>query len=260
MTTIIIPFFSNIDGLAVLLTLLGIQTQIANKIIVIDNSIHGLAKDLCIKYQLRTPIDYYTQKGTIYESWNFAIDNSIGDVIILNDDVLVPIHFVKEFNYFKKKNDFLCYVPEVPPIDHREIYIDRKFNGINQKTTSIVEAGWMPGFCFMLPRSTIYTIGIFDTNFKIWFGDFDYQERIKRTAYHKKTKSIGQIRNLYVYHYGTTSYNLLNWKVKKIISQDEKYFNEKYGIQDFSTQLIEQGKLVDNSKYLIPSFSKKGMI
>jgi len=69
----------------------------------------------------------------------------------------------------------------------------------------------------------------FDTRFKVWYGDDDYQRRLIETAEKLDTNGIVIITTLYAYHYGGQSYQYLDKKVQRRIAQDRKSFTRKYG-------------------------------
>ena len=230
-----IPFLSNIDGLSVLLTLLQMQTQTPDKVIVIDNSKDGRARCICRKYRYSVPIDYIPLKKSIYHSWNYAIRLSPKkDIIYLNDDVIIPTNFIEMMKNAMRKKEALSFVPDGPPIDHRVQTIEtnkphflKSVKHSVRNNPLLVPTRWLKGYCFMLPKKTIKRIGLFDTRFTLWYGDSDYQERILAYTSKRQMMSICKISNLYVYHYGSNSFSLQD--CAHIIAKDKQIFDRKYG-------------------------------
>lgn len=228
MTSVIIPYKSNIDGLAVVLTLLELQTTRPRQIIVIDNSANHEGERISSQYVYRNRLNVLPAQSTIYKSWNAAIRACTSDVLIINDDIIMPIDTVEQFETAAKTNTALCYVPVVPSINnihHRKIpdtfrYSQNSFR--NPQPTR-----WMSGFCFYLPRSTLRRIGLFDPAYSVWYGDFDYQKRLEQSGFRKVP--VARIPSLSIYHFGTLSYKVDVPAVRKQISKDEHMFNAKYG-------------------------------
>jgi len=81
----------------------------------------------------------------------------------------------------------------------------------------------------MLTKEALSLVGHFDEGFKVWFGDDDYQERLKRMAKRASLPAIVRINTLYVYHYGGQSYHYQTKTVKSKIDKDRAYFTDKYG-------------------------------
>lgn len=229
MTTVIIPYRSNDDGLAVVLTLLQLQTVLPKQIIVIDNSNNAKGTHLATQYKMNVPITCLRKHKTIYASWNAGLNNSNTDTLFINDDIMIPLDCIEQFEKAKSQTPGLCYVPLTPSIDHRQIHIIPKKFGWKSKPLNITKTGWMPGFCFYLPKTTIRKIGLFDEKFRIWYGDFDYQKRIELATKNRNIPAIILVQSLYIYHFGTLSYNLSDLLIKHTIHEDKKYFDRKYG-------------------------------
>lgn len=252
MISVVIPYYSNSDGLAILLTLLQIQSNPPRLIIVIDNSKNKEGLRICKKYKYHIPIKTYTDIGTIYQSWNKGIESCVDDILIINDDVLLPLNSIEILNRAQKMYPALCYVPKTPSIEHRQkMAIDKKFLWLVKSDILCQKTFWMPGFCFFLPRTTINSIGLFDTKFRIWYGDFDYQERLHRYSLKTNQPSILRINSLYIYHFGTLSYNLLSQTNQKIIKSDKRILNEKYHNPKFADLILRKSVRVNRKFSLL---------
>ena len=251
MISIVIPYYSNNHGLAVLLTLLQQQTMLPHTIIVLDSSPSENGKEIVDRYSVNMNIKYVKHRGTIYEAWNAGLSlQKKGSIAFLNDDVLVPLTFIEYLHKVSQAHKAYSYVPDTPSIEHREkTVIGNHFKWIQHPHLKIKNTSWLTGFCFILTRSAINTIGTFDTNVKIWFGDFDYQERILDFAKRTNTQGIIRIQGLYVYHYGTSSYKLYQRKVRKQINKDRKYFNQKYNAIPNYSDIVEK-RIINETKNL----------
>lgn len=81
----------------------------------------------------------------------------------------------------------------------------------------------------MLTSEAIEQVGPFDEGFRVWFGDDDYERRLKQAAAKANLPAIIRINTLYVYHYGGRSYHYQTKAVEKQIDKDRAYFRSKYG-------------------------------
>lgn len=241
MISVIIPYYYNSDGLAVLLTLLQAQTTPPKLIIVIDNSTNQEGAHICKKYKYNVPIKIYFTAGTIYESWNKAIQSTKNDVLILNDDVLLSINCIETLEKAKKISPALCYVPNTPSIKHQKgVMFTKNFRWFSSAKFIFRQTIWMPGFCFFLPRKTINAIGLFDTKFKFWYGDFDYQERLLSFAKRKQISAICRIDNLHIYHFGRMSLDITNPIIQRGIKMDLQNFNKKYRNTEYQEIVLKK--------------------
>jgi len=69
---------------------------------------------------------------------------------------------------------------------------------------------------------------MFDSkHYKCWFGDDDYQDRIKKKAKKNNVIPIFRINSLFVYHYGGKSYKYQSKEVQKLIIKDRKAYAKK---------------------------------
>jgi GT2 family glycosyltransferase len=223
----IITYHNNDTGLAV--TLASLQAQIIppEEIIVIDTSPTKSGLDICQRYATNSvPIKVECARVGIYEAWNRGIDLAgVSDVVILNDDLLLPLNFIDILALVRENVPALCIVPQTPNKDHYKDKVDAEFrwySPLPQSEGDLEAVKWMPGFCFMLTAECVKQVGLFDTKYKVWFGDDDYQQRILKTA--KGVVPILRINPLQVYHYGGTSYHYKSKEVQRQIDRDRKLF------------------------------------
>lgn len=234
----IIPTYNNPTDLAVLLVQLQQQTVLPTSIFLADNSPSGYGLELVKRHQWAVPIYVHPNAGTIYQSWNKGIQFAEGDdVVILNDDLLIPQDFIyrleRAFN-----DDYFCLCPAspgFPPVGKvREGYtwssrIDQRKRQSYTNNTRLIHryVPLLTGWCFALHRDLVDNIGEFDESFQIWYGDTDYSKRLTDAGF--KHTFINQ---LFVQHYGTSSYSKIDTKVfNKTNYQDQVKYEQKHGIK-----------------------------
>lgn len=213
--TIIIPYANNQTDFAVLLMQLQMQKVPPNAIYVADNSPDGSGFNIVKRYQFSVPIVVEKKAGSIYESWNKGIKFAGGDdVVILNDDILIPFDFCEVMGEVlaSKKADAYCPASAgFPPVRRvRDNYAFYPNTLIKIDIVNTVKSTHVPtikGWCFALPRTTIEKIGLFDEQFNIWYGDKDYEKRIFDAG-----GKIMFLENFNVHHFGTSSYSKISKK------------------------------------------------
>ncbi len=231
--SVIIPYYSNVTGLSVTLATLQAQVLPPSRIILIDTSADRSGLGIAKRYQANVKIVCEVAQTTIYESWNRGIDLAEqDDVLIINDDLLLPMNFIDVLYVVKTACKALCYVPVTPGREHSSDYVNTNFDWwaeVPSSLSQIREEFWMPGFCFMLSREAIREVGQFDVRFKVWFGDDDYQTRLHQAAEKLGVPAVVQIKPLYAYHYGGTSFQYQSKEVQNKVSADRKAYLAKYG-------------------------------
>lgn len=235
--SVICPYHRNSDGLAVTLTTLQAQIVPPKAIVVIDTSRNKSGLEIARRYATRGEVPVVVEvasRAGIYEAWNrgLSITGSDQDVVIINDDLLLPLNFIDILSYSRAAVPALAYVPVTPPRNHYRPDVDVEFawwNEVPSQPEHFSQTEWLPGFCFMLTKEALNLVGQFDEGFKVWFGDDDYQERLKAMAKKANLPAIVRINTLYAYHYGGQSYHYQTKTVKAKIDKDRAYFTSKYG-------------------------------
>lgn len=219
-----IPTYTNTVGLTALLVNLQPQLKTTDLIHICDTHPDKLSLPVIQMYgSSRCPIIVDCQPRSIYEAWNdgigFMKENSQEGILILNDDVLLPMTAIDSFRKSAKDPSWDCLVPHTPDRAWTSKKLDGNFQWYSSSTIKIEKTNWMCGFAFYLPAKTIERVGLFDTQFDIWFGDTDFEKRLK---------NIGVITNEYVYHFGGSSYEYKTEAVKARIRLDKQKFNKKH--------------------------------
>lgn len=230
----IVPYHRNADGLAVTLAILQAQIIPPKAIVVLDTSPGRSGLQIARRYAThQTPlvVEVAPHLG-IYEAWNRGLDLAgEEDVAILNDDLLLPLNFIDVLSVARAAFPALAYAPVTPPKDHYREEVDVAFpwwSEVPEKPEHVSPTDWLPGFCFLLTQEAVRRVGRFDEGFKVWFGDDDYQERLKQKAQEAGLPAILRINTLYVYHYGGASYRYRSKEVQEQIDKDRKAYLAKY--------------------------------
>lgn len=229
--TVVIPYNKNTLGLVYSLTMLQNQERMKPaKIIIIDTSSDksGLAIAKQFAYN-QVEIVVECAQVQIYEAWNKGIELAGNtNVLIMNDDLIFPINLMEIMNYAVTKQHSLIYVPETVGREHSANTITMKFENKVNKAISFEPVKWMPGFCFLLTPKALEKIGLFDTeNYKIWFGDDDYQNRALQWEKDNHQPAITLVRGIFVYHYGGKSYRYKQKETLAQIQKDREHYLKK---------------------------------
>ena len=231
----IVTYYSAQHNLVAILTLLQAQLVQPEEIIVIDTSPDKSGLEIAQKFNCNSgvPIKVECARVGIYEAWNRGIDLADGsDVVIMNDDLILPINFIDILGLIAINTNAYCIVPNTPSKDHYLNRVDVKFPfyaRLPETSEDIGVANWMPGFCFYLSKECLKNVGNFDDkHFKCWYGDDDYQTRIKKIANKNNAVPILRIKSMFVYHYVGKSYEYQSKAVQKIITRDRKAYAKKH--------------------------------
>lgn len=231
--TVIIPFHSNESGLAV--TLVSLQAQLVppKAIIIIDTSPTKRGLSIAKRYTTNNvPIVVEVAEVGIYEAWNKGLEIAgEGDVVIINDDLLLPMNFIDILQVSRRAVPGLAYVPVTPSRDHAAPNVNGEFPWycpVPETVDDFAQTDWLPGFCFMLTKEAVREIGPFDLRFKVWYGDTDYQQRLLVKGREMKLNPIVLIKSLYAYHYGGSSYHYTDKTTVRKIGKDRRRYLSKY--------------------------------
>lgn len=230
--SVIIPYHNNRLGLVATLMNLQSQLVVPDRIVIIDTSKDKSGLPIAKMFTTSNiPVILEVAEVHIYEAWNKGIELSPDhNCLIINDDIVMPQNFIDNLKSMLKSNSALCYVPLTPK---REWSSDQ-IQGFQWYAPPITElkqlsvTNWMPGFCFCLTDECIKEVGVFDLNYKVWFGDTDYEARINAKAVGLKKFGIIRMDDTFVYHFGGKSYRYKNKSLQKLIDKDRKLFISQY--------------------------------
>lgn len=216
-----------------MLTLLQAQVTPLEEIIVIDTSPTKTGLEVAQRFTTNViPIKVECARVGIYEAWNRGIDLAgDSDVLIMNDDLIIPINLTDILQLVADSTLAYAIVPATPDKDHYKDYVDMTlgfYAKVPEVAGDVVRVKWMPGFCFYLSRQCIKDVGVFDTHFKVWYGDDDYQNRIHAKAKETNNLAIIGIPSAFVYHFGGKSYQYQTKDTQRKIDKDRKLFFKKY--------------------------------
>lgn len=235
---VVVPFHNNVSGLAATLIMLQSQIVPPRGILVVDTSPNKLGLALSKRYYTDTIPVYcaLAPQKTIYEAWNIGIgltpEPISGDILFINDDLLLPLNFIDALDAGREQMKALAYVPLTPPREHYSERVDMPFYWYanNPKVEGDMKpVDWMTGFCFLLTRQAIKEVGTFDTQFKVWYGDTDYERRLHNAAKRLNMPAVAQVQTAFAYHYGGSSYKYQRNKgAQQDIISDKEKFEAKY--------------------------------
>jgi GT2 family glycosyltransferase len=228
--SVVIPYNNNDIGLIYTLTMLQNQTVPPQEIIVIDTSKTKRGYEIVKQYSYNSiPITVECAKVHVYSAWNKGIELSDKNnhVFIINDDLVFPINTLQIMTYALENIEAYAHVPKTVSRRYSADTISIEFDPVCSSKIHMVETDWLPGFCFLLTRSCINDIGLFnDKTYSIWFGDTDYENRIKSQAEYTDIRGINKINGLFVYHFGGKSYDYAKKEVSTLVDQDRTKFEK----------------------------------
>lgn len=231
----IITYNSQKENLAVLLTLLQAQLVQPEEIILIDTSADKSGLMVAQKFNANSGVTIKVEcaRCGIYEAWNRGLDLAgESDVVIMNDDLLIPLNFIDILGLIARNSPAYCLVPDTPAKEHYKDKVNENFGYFARMPESgddFEVVDWMPGFCFFLKKEALRDVGNFDDkHFKVWFGDDDYQNRLIKVAKKNNVFPILKIKSMRVYHYGGSSYEYKSKEVQRLIDKDRKSYAKKY--------------------------------
>ena len=228
---VIITHYSDTLGLVASLIMLQNQLQPPEEIIVVDTSPTKTGLAIAKRYDYKLiPIKVVCEQVQIYKAWNAGIEvaGESSDVLIINDDLVMPMDLIKRLEYIMCSSKAYCVVPQTVAREFSCSEIDRTFKPFNEETPAPIHFHWMSGFCFALSKECIKEVGLFDTDFEIWFGDTDYETRIKKIAKENKKVSIVKERKAFVYHFGGKSQKYRSKQTLVQIAKDREVYKIKY--------------------------------
>jgi len=227
---VIITHYSDVLGLTASLIMLQTQLELPEEIIVVDTSPEKTGLSIARRYNYNlVPIEVVCERAQINKAWNIGLEVAgEADVLIINDDLVMPMDLIKRLNYVLNEANTYCVVPETVGREFSCPEINMEFKPFNTEAPSPSKADWMPGFCFALSKKCVQDVGMIDEGFDIWFGDTDYEQRIKLKAEENHKPAIVKERKAFVYHFGGKSQKYKDKQTLAKIAKDRSYYYEKY--------------------------------
>lgn len=234
MLTVCIPTVNNDTDFAVLYQQLQGQKNIPfdTTIYVCDNSKTGYAQRIVERYQWRLETIIDRTAGNIMSSWNHAINMDRGNVIFLNDDLLIPQDFLSRMNK-AFEDGHVCVNPDAPGFPPKK----RVRPEYKWESESRIQSYYflrepmdpllpvLKGWCFGMSRDLINQVGLFDEQFLLWYGDTDMDRRIA------KNHHFTFITELFVHHWGSTSsFKIEREEFSKLNLENQLAFEKKYNL------------------------------
>ncbi|MBV6446342.1 MAG: hypothetical protein IFNCLDLE_02635 [Ignavibacteriaceae bacterium] len=224
-----IPYYSNRAGLAFLMANLQPQMDENDILYIVDDSPDKSGLEIAKMFASSRTLVLCDPTGGgkgIYNGWNYIlqamIDHKKDGAFIINDDVVLSMTCLSNLKRAHKITGdvYDCLVPKTPTREWNSKVLDPNFSWYSKVTTinDIKDTRWMAGFAFYLKREAIERVGLFNTDFDVWYGDTDMEDRVKG--------KIGLITNEYVYHYGGSSYQYKSPEVQKRIDVDRALYEK----------------------------------
>jgi GT2 family glycosyltransferase len=210
-----IPHFSNQLGLTALLINLQPQLNENDIFYIVDNSVNKSGFAIAKMFNTHRSIMLVETSGLeLYQSWNAGIDcmleNNQEGVLIINDDVLFSQTAISSLK--RAKSNHLAYTFACPNRAYSADTISSYFKWYGKPNLTIKDTDWLTGFAFYLKKDCVKQFGKFNEDFKIWYGDDEYADRIQG--------KIGRITSEYVYHFGSKSYGYKDSETQRKIQLD----------------------------------------
>lgn len=206
------------------------QSVLPKQIYIADNSENHYVKDIATRYQWSVPIVWEEDVGTIYSSWNAGMDYANGDVLIMNDDILISENFIRDFEGHSPAVITCPLVPGFPVTDRVRGNFHWSVKQSGDGGTFIKEANntytpQLRGWCMKIPKYVQQRLGQFDEQFWIWYGDKDYEMRLFQENMWIKLVDTP------ISHYGTSSFSKISKDTYNEVNfTDQVRFETKYGI------------------------------
>lgn len=201
-----------------------------DQIYIADNSSTQYVKDYASRYHWSVPMVVDPNPGSIYASWNAGMDYAQGDVLIINDDLIISENFIRDLKGHSPAVISCPLVPGFPVTNRVRPNFHWSISNSGEGGTFIKEASntytpQLRGWCMHIPLYVQKRLGKFDEQFDIWYGDKDYEMRLF------KEQMWIKLIDTPVSHYGTSSFSKIPKNTYNQINySDQVKFEKKYGI------------------------------
>lgn len=165
----------------------------------------------------------------VTDSWNQGVEMALKDkcdyILVMNNDIVVGKDWLKVLVQTLKDNPDIWMLS--PDAIQKE-FIDYDFDKLSiERLTMPNDIQDRPGrFCFICPSITFKKIGLFDPNLHYFYGDDDYELRLRVAG-----KKGVYCRQVVIHHFESLTVNSRKKNDKKFrerLRQDAKYFGKKW--------------------------------
>ena len=199
-------------------SLINSEPSINFKIKLVESNYSSPFKYNYPNLELIQPIEQFNYNRFL----NFGVEKCTSDwIIISNNDVIYTEKWFTNLMVEHEKNPELLSMCPYEPNWHTNYYpteINVNY-GYDSKT-------FITGWCIILNKSVINSIGKFDERFAFWYQDDDYGKTLQ-----KYNIQHAMIKNSVVYHIGSQSHKILSDSEKfELTFNQKKIFDDKWGI------------------------------
>lgn len=165
----------------------------------------------------------------VTDSWNQGIDLALADgcenVLIMNNDIVVGKDWLKVLiDTLESNKDIWCLSPDAVQNEIIDYNFDKLVLERLEMPNDIQDR---PGrFCFICPSHVFTTIGKFDPQLHYWYGDDDFELRL-RLAGHGGV----YCRKVLIHHFESLTVNERRENdpdFRKRLKHDAEYFGQKW--------------------------------
>jgi GT2 family glycosyltransferase len=237
--SIVIPVMNQVEYTkAILLNIEETCTDVPHEVIVIDNGSTDETSEV-LKVANVKILTNPTNEG-MSKAWNQGLLHARGShVAILNNDLLLPDGWAQTL--LAHQEHAICPLYEQGG-DPASDFVERnkKLKTAPMEITKADLPGLHPkgfaGFCFMLSREVIETVGTFDEGYRYWFGDTDYWHRMREFGFNPV-----QSHNVLIHHYGSKTLATCT-DFDAIKSKELAHFNERWpgGLSSVLERWVEE--------------------
>lgn len=203
----ILTCYDNVRMVAACLESLAVNTIQLDEVIVVETAPTPTGFDPYQYFRQTTHVvvHHVQHEGffgsIIHHAWNQGLELSTGDIsIVCNDDLLFGLRAIDQLTWATEQFKLGCVYPvhtkgpQVPP----DFFA--RAAALGQSEPRLQGPPEFRGFCFGLTKAAVAKVGLFDTQFRYFYGDDDYWYRLLDA-------SIGprEVATALVHHYESFS-------------------------------------------------------
>ncbi|WP_435922714.1 glycosyltransferase [Paenibacillus sp. DYY-L-2] len=174
---------------------------------------------------------------------NQGIEISSGDtILLLNNDTIVTENWLDNLTHCLYSDENIgavscvtnsCSYAQTVPVSYTGLdemhYFSKNFN--QSDSTKWEERLKLVGFCFLVKRAVIDQVGMLDERFTPGnYEDDDFSIRIRKAGY-----KLILCKDTFIHHYGSVSFGNNAATFRKLLNENAKKFEDKWGFNpDYS--------------------------